>query len=84
MDHGVGILASLSAIPEYAETAFPLLMEQLKKCPPKQLPMYAEKSLSAINTDNRQSFVDLLHSRMHELEKDTQRKRISKVSYNFV
>lgn len=78
IDHGVGLLAKLSGIPEYAAVAFPLLMEQLKKCPPKQLPMYAEKSIVAIHARNKESFTELIQSRMPEMEKESQRTRLRK------
>ena len=79
-DHGVSILAQLCAIKNgYTATAFPLLMEQLKKCPPKQLPMYSEKSMVAVNLDNKEQFLELLENRFPELEKDSQRKRVEKV-----
>ena len=58
IDHGVGILAKLSGIAEYSDTAFPLLVEQLRKCPPKQLPMYSEKSLIAINSENQKQIIE--------------------------
>jgi hypothetical protein len=79
IDHGVGLLAKLSAIPEFATTAFPLLIEQLRKCPPKQLPMYAEKSVIAINTANQQEFVSLIQSRLAEMDKDSQVTRLNKI-----
>jgi len=79
IDHGVGILAKLSSIKEYTDAAFPLLIEQLKKCPSKQLPMYAEKSIIAINTDNQKQFVDLINSRIPEMDRDSQKLRLNKV-----
>jgi hypothetical protein len=79
VDHGVAILARLSGIPECSATTFPLLIEQLKKCPPKQLPMYAEKSVIAVNSENKERLIGLLQSRMNELEKDTQKRRVNKV-----
>lgn len=79
IDHGVSILAKLSAFSEYTNTTFPLLLEQLKKCPPKQLPMYAERSVVAVNKANKQQFIDLLVFRMTEMDKDSQKKRIEKV-----
>ena len=71
IDHGVRILAQLSSIADYTETTFPLLIEQLKNCPSKQLPMYAEKSMIAINSDNQNQFVDLIQSRISEMDKDS-------------
>ncbi len=79
IDHGVGILAKLSSFPEYADAAFPLLIEQLKKCPPKQLPMYAEKSLMAIKSNNKSLFIELMESRISEMDKDSQRSRLNKI-----
>jgi hypothetical protein len=54
-------------------------MEQLKGCPFKQLPMYAEKSVIAVTDKNKNEFIGLLKSRMQVLEKDSQRKRIGKI-----
>ncbi|HEY4785277.1 MAG TPA: hypothetical protein VIH57_04480 [Bacteroidales bacterium] len=79
IDHGVGILAQLSSIADYAETTFPLLIEQLKKCPSKQLPMYAEKSMIAINPTNQNQFVALIQSRISEMDRDSQKQRLNKV-----
>jgi hypothetical protein len=79
IDGGVSILAKLAAVNDYTETTFPLLLEQLKRCPAKQLPMYAEKSLKAINASNKSLFIDLLRERYSEMEKDTQKKRLEKV-----
>ncbi|MBN1158217.1 MAG: hypothetical protein JXA61_02450 [Bacteroidales bacterium] len=79
IDHGVGILSKLSGISEYKEMTFPLLMEQLQKCPPKQLPMYAERSLMAVDAGTQSRFLDLLQNRITEMEKDSQIKRMEKV-----
>ena len=79
IDHGVGILAQLSSDVAYAETTFPLMIEQLKKCPSKQLPMYAEKSMIAINPANKEIFADLVQSRISEMDKDSQKLRLKKV-----
>jgi hypothetical protein len=79
IDHGVGILAKLSIHPDYARKTFPLLIEQLAKCPIKQLPMYAEKSLVAINQTNKNQFAEFLESRLPEIDKESQKKRIEKI-----
>jgi len=79
VDHGVSILARLSSIPNYAKIAFPLLMKQLNRCPGKQLPMYAEKSVIAITSSNKKQFLSLLKERHSELENASQIKRIEKV-----
>jgi hypothetical protein len=79
IDHGVGILAKLSAHPELTKKVFPLLIDQLAKCPIKQLPMYAEKTLVAINQTNKRQFAEFLESRLPEAEKESQRKRLEKI-----
>ncbi len=79
IDHGVGILGKLSAHQDFAKKSFPLLIEQLAKCPIKQLPMYAEKSLAAINRTNNKHFIEFLESRLTEIDKDSQKKRLEKI-----
>jgi len=79
IDGGVSILAKLAAIKEYSDTTFPLLAEQLKRCPAKQLPMYAEKSAKAINSGNKNQFISMIKERYSEMERDTQKKRLDKV-----
>jgi len=79
IDHGVGVLAGLAGFDEYTQTAFPLLMEQLRRSPFKQLPMYAGKSVATIKSSNKKEFIELLESRLFEMEKDSQKKRIEKM-----
>jgi len=78
-DHCVNILISLSATTSYAHMAFPLLLEQMLRCPTNQLAMYAEKALPVVNAANRDHFVKVLAVRLDEIEKESQRKRIEKV-----
>ena len=79
IDHGVRILAKLSSIRDYAGTAFPLLIEQLKKCPSKQLPMYAENSVIAVNPANLKQFINLIQSRIPEMDRIFQKERLNKL-----
>jgi hypothetical protein len=79
IDHGVGILVKLSAHRDFVKKSFPLLIEQLARCPIKQLPMYAEKSLAAINRTNNKHFTEFLESRLTEIDKDYQKKRLEKI-----
>lgn len=78
-DQCVGILIKLCKINDYAEGAFPLLMERLKSCPTNQLPMYAENALPVINNNNKASFLDTLNERLPGIEKESKRKRVEKV-----
>jgi hypothetical protein len=79
IDHGVSILARLASIDKYTTKTFPLLLKQLSRCPAKQLPMYAEKSIVALNVSNKKQFLRLLEERFSELENSSQKKRIEKV-----
>ena len=79
IDNGVKILIKLTKFPEYYETTNPLLIEQLWKCPIKQLPMYAERAIGCISDKNRIEFLQLLENRLAECEKDSQKKRIIKI-----
>jgi len=78
-DHGVNILIKLCSIKPYADHAFTLLIEQLKKYPTNQLPMYAEKAISIVNDNNKALFIKTLSSRLGDIEKDTKRKRVEKL-----
>ena len=78
-DHGIQILIKLCSVKSYADHAFALLIEQLKKCPTNQLPMYAENAISIVNESNKALFIETLYSRLDDIEKDSKRKRVEKV-----
>ncbi|MFF3023162.1 HEAT repeat domain-containing protein [Gottfriedia sp. NPDC057948] len=78
-DQVVNILIKLCSIKPYAEESFNLLINQLVKSPTNQLPMYAERSMSIINEENKNLFIETLTSRLEEIEKETKRKRIEMV-----
>ena len=79
IDNGVKILIKLTKYSEYFETTNYLLMEQLLKCPIKQLPMYSERTLECITDRNKMEFVQLLENRFLECEKESQKKRLEKI-----
>jgi hypothetical protein len=78
-DAGVEILAKLSVNANYEKNCFPLLMEQLKTCPVKQLAQYAEKTIQAISDKNKKEFITTINTRIPDLENDSQKKRINAV-----
>ncbi len=78
-DNAVKILISLCTHKEYADNCFDLLNEQLLKSAVNQLPMYAEKALTVINTSNKSIFIKSLHSRLADIDKESKRKRIEAV-----
>jgi hypothetical protein len=78
IDCGVEILARLNTHDAYFDTIDPLLMEQLWKCPIKQLPMYIEKSMISINKKNKEGYQNIIEKRKEECERDSQTKRLNK------
>jgi len=79
IDSGIEILAKLNKYSEYFDTTDPILLEQLWKCPIKQLPMYIEKSLISINKKNKEAYQNIIVKRKTECAKDSQNKRLDKV-----
>lgn len=78
IDSGVEILARLNKYAGYFNVTEPLLMEQLWKCPIKQLPMYIETSIASIRKDNKEIYLTLIDRRKRECENDSQVKRLEK------
>ncbi|MDF2437305.1 MAG: hypothetical protein K0Q95_1681 [Bacteroidota bacterium] len=78
-DHAVSILIKLCGNKEYADDAFPLLIEQLITAPANQLPKYAEDASHLARPENSSLFVKALSGRLKDMEKDTKRKRVEKV-----
>lgn len=78
-DHCVGILAKLSALPQYAADAFPLLLERIMKSPVNQLPAYSEKAQPVCPPEYRDAFLETLRTRLADVEQGSKRKRMEKV-----
>ncbi|TLX98341.1 MAG: hypothetical protein E6K96_00870 [Thaumarchaeota archaeon] len=78
-DHAVGILIKLASLAQYRETVTPLLIEQLKRSPTNQLPMYSENLVPIVTEKNRAAFVRTLTSRLDDIEKAAKRKRVERV-----
>src|SRR5437667_3277297 len=78
-DHAVGILIKLASLAQYRETVTPLLIEQLKRSPTNQLPMYSENLVPIVTEKNRAAFVRTLTSRLDDIEKAAKRKRVEHV-----
>ncbi len=78
-DHAVNILVKLSAFKAYADDTLPLLLEQILAAPMNQMPTYAEKTLPVIDTANKAAFLDVLQTRLPDIEGEAKRKRLEKV-----
>lgn len=78
-DHAVGVLVKLGTLKPYKSDCVPLLIEQLIGCPNNQFPMYVEMSVPVIDADNRKRFQQVIETRVHKLDKESQKKRVAKV-----
>jgi hypothetical protein len=75
----VGILINFCKVPEYLNTALPILLEMLKTAAGNQLPKYAENTLPVVSSQFNEQFITILHNRVHDAETESKRKRIEKV-----
>lgn len=79
IDCGIEIYAKLNKYKEYQDKVENLLIDQLWKCPIKQLPQYMEKSTISITERNKEIYQKIITERKAECERDSQVKRLDKV-----
>jgi hypothetical protein len=65
----------------YKQKIFPILMEQLKKYIPRDVPMHAESILPAIDAENKQQFLNIIEARKPEMTA-SQLAKLKKVTKN--
>jgi hypothetical protein len=79
---GVKTMAKVAAAdPAYEQKIFPLLMAQLKKCIPRDVPTHAESILPAVDAENKKEFLTILEARKSEMT-PAQVARLKKVTKN--
>jgi hypothetical protein len=79
MDNGIKVLALVaSQNDEYRRTIFPILLDHLKTCLPKEVPQHAEKSLPAITAGNKSDFIHVLEQRLEDMSA-SQAARLKKI-----
>ncbi len=78
IDAGIELLAKLNRFHPYSGKTEPMLIEQLWKCPIKQLPQYIEKSLISVNNKNKEIFVNIIEKRKPECTAESQIKRLDR------
>ena len=67
-DNGVQTLAAIaSKKDEYCQVIFPYLLKHLETCRPKSVPQHAEKTLIAVNAQNKAKFIRVLEKRLEDL-----------------
>lgn len=77
---GVKTLAGVASTNrKYQERLFPILLEQIRTCLPRDVPMHAESSLVAVDERNKALFLSVLESRKSELT-PSQAARLRKVT----
>ena len=79
IDCGIEIFAKLNKYSGYQDKVENLLIDQLWKCPIKQLPQYMEKSAISITERNKEIYQKIINERKAECERDSQVKRLDKV-----
>ena len=78
-DNGIKTLAIVASTEEeYNQIRFPLLIEQLKTCRPKNVPQYAESIFCAVKSDNRERYIEVLNQRFDTLS-SSQKNRVKKL-----
>jgi hypothetical protein len=67
VDNGVAALAGIaSRNPAFNLAIFPFLLHHLQTCRPKEVPQHAEKTLIAVNADNKVEFIQLIEKRLQD------------------
>ena len=79
VDNSISVFAGLAkAEKKYEKKVFPIIIEHLEKCRPKEVGQHAERAFICINKNNSQKFKDTLLKRYNSLT-DAQKKRVDKL-----
>jgi hypothetical protein len=79
VDNGVKTLAGVaSRSPVYNERLFPYLLDHLSNCRSKEVPQHSEKTLVAVNGQNKAEFIAVLEKRLPDMT-PSQVTRVKKV-----
>lgn len=78
-DHTVNILIKLTRQKSFETDAMSLLLEQIERAPENQLPMYVERAYEGIPNHLFLPLLELIKSRLPDVEKESKRKRLEKV-----
>jgi hypothetical protein len=64
VDNAIKVLAAVaSQNDKYSKKIFPLLLDHLSKCRPKEVAQHAESTFQAVNQNNRDEFIKVLRER---------------------
>ena len=77
-DRAFEILVKLASYADYFDKAASQIETSLLSAAPNQLPMYAEKSISAYSGRNPEQVINILQKRISDLPTEAKRKRLEK------
>jgi hypothetical protein len=79
IDNSISVFAELAkADTQYEEKVFPIIIEHLEKCRPKEVGQHAERAFICVNENNAEVFKQTLLKRRDSLT-DAQKKRVDKL-----
>jgi len=79
VDGGISVLAGVATANEdYESRIVPYLLEHLRTCRPKEVAQHAERAAVAVNTRNRDEFIQVLEGRLEDLS-ETQQTRLRRL-----
>lgn len=68
VDNAISALAfTASADEKYSQTIFPYLLKHLSGCRPKEVAQHSERTLPAVNAENKKDFIKVLERRTEDL-----------------
>ena len=68
VDNSISVFAQIcKANSEYQKTVFPIILDHLAKCRPKDIPQHAERMAVCIDSGNKEAFIGILQTRMNSL-----------------
>jgi len=79
VDNSISVFAELVKVDKkYEKKVFPIIIEHLRKCRPKEVAQHAERAFVCINKNNSEEFKETLLKRLNALT-DSQKKRVEKL-----
>jgi len=79
VDNSISVFAELAkADKKYEKKVFPIIIEHLKKCRPKEVAQHAERAFVCVNKKNAPEFKETLLKRFENLN-ESQKKRVEKL-----
>ncbi len=79
VDNSISVFAELSkADKKYEKRIFPLILNHLENCRPKEVPQHSERAFVCVNKANEEQFKKVLLKRRLQLT-DPQKKRVDKL-----